>query len=93
VAVSVDQIKEVAAIGSAGAGASVAVPLAIFVLGVWMLLDLPHGLSKGEKTAGPIAAAAILVTPFTPQPVFVCGLVMTVLIAFKVTRRLRETAA
>jgi low temperature requirement protein LtrA len=93
VAVSVDQIKEVAAIGPAGAGASVAVPLAIFVLGVWMLLDLPHGLSRGEKTAGPIAAAAILVTPFTPQPVFICGLVMTVLIAFKVTRRLREAAA
>jgi hypothetical protein len=89
----VDQIKNVAAIGSAGAGASVAVPLAIFVLGVWMLLDLPHGLSKGEKTAGPIAAAAILVTPFTPQPVFVCGLVMTVLIAFKVTRRVPEASA
>jgi low temperature requirement protein LtrA len=92
VAVSVDQIKDVAVIGVTGAGASVAIPLAIFVLGVWMLLDLPHGLSRGERTAGLLAAAAILATPFTPQPVFICGLVMTALIVFKVTQRRVEAS-
>lgn len=90
VAVSVDQIKDAAVIGTTGAGASVAIPLAVYVVGVWVLLDLPHGLSRGEKAAGPLAAAAILVTPFTPQPVFICGLVMTVLIVFKVTRRRKD---
>jgi low temperature requirement protein LtrA len=90
VAVSVDQIKDATVIGTTGAGASVAIPLAVYVVGVWVLLDLPHGLSRGEKAAGPLAAAAILVTPFTPQPVFICGLVMTVLIVFKVTRRRKE---
>lgn len=93
VAVSVDQVKDVAVIGMTGAGASVAIPLAIYVLGVWMLLDLPHRLTMGEKTAGPVAAAAILLTPFTPEPVLIAGVVMSMLIVFKVSRRRVESAA
>jgi hypothetical protein len=49
-------------------------------------------LSRGERTAGLLAAAAILATPFTPQPVFICGLVMTALIVFKVTQRRVEAS-
>jgi low temperature requirement protein LtrA len=86
VAVTVDQITGVAAIGMTGAAASVTIPLAIYVLGVWILLDLPHGLTRGEKAAGPVAAAAILLTPFTTQPVLIAGLVMAALVSFKVVR-------
>ena len=86
-AVSIDQVKDVAVIGARGAAASVAIPLAIYVLGVWLLLDLPHGLPRGEKAAGPVAAAALLLTPFTAQPVFIAGLVMAALIVFKVVNR------
>ena len=86
-AVSIDQVKDVAVIGARGAAASVAIPLAIYVLGVWLLLDLPHGLPRGEKAAGPVATAALLLTPFTAQPVFIAGLVMAALIVFKVVNR------
>jgi hypothetical protein len=34
-----------------------------------------------------MAVLAILLTPFTPQPVLIAGLVMTALIVFKVARR------
>lgn len=92
VAVSIDQAKDAAVIGRTGAAAAVAVPLAIYVVGVWVLLDLPHGLSKGEKAAGPVGAGAILLTPFTAQPVMIAGLVMTALIVFKVAHRPGEGA-
>ncbi|HET9202155.1 MAG TPA: low temperature requirement protein A [Acidimicrobiia bacterium] len=92
IAVSIDQAKDAAVIGRTGAATSVAVPLAIYVVGVWVLLDLPHGLSKGEKAAGPVGAGAILLTPFTAQPVMFAGLVMTALIVFKVAHRPQEGA-
>jgi low temperature requirement protein LtrA len=89
-AVSIDQATGAAAIGPIGSAASLAIPLAVYVLGVWALLDLPHGLSLAEKAAGPLAAASILLTPFTPQPVLIAGLVMTALIVFKVAMRRPE---
>ena len=92
IAVSIDQAKDAAVIGRTGAATSVAVPLAIYVVGVWVLLDLPNGLSKGEKAAGPVGAGAILLTPFTAQPVMFAGLVMTALIVFKVAHRPQEGA-
>jgi low temperature requirement protein LtrA len=89
-AVSIDQATGAAAIGPIGSAASLAIPLAVYVLGVWALLDLPHGLSLAEKAAGPLAAASILLTPFTPQPALIAGLVMTALIVFKVAMRRSE---
>jgi low temperature requirement protein LtrA len=89
-AVSIDQATGAAAIGPIGSAASLAIPLAVYVLGVWALLDLPHGLSLAEKAAGPLAAASILLTPFTPQPALIAGLVMTALIVFKVAMRRPE---
>jgi low temperature requirement protein LtrA len=90
-AVTIDQDLGEAAIGVGGAGASVAVPLAIYVLGVWVLLDLPHWSSRGRRWAGPVAAGLILLTPLTAQPVLIAGLVMVALIAFKVAGRPRLT--
>jgi hypothetical protein len=88
-AITIDQAQGEAVIGAAGAGASVAIPLAVYVLGVWVLLDLPYWSSRSQRGAGPVAAVAILATPLTAQPVLIAGLVMAALITFKVAVRER----
>jgi low temperature requirement protein LtrA len=88
-AITIDQAQGEAVIGAAGAGASVAIPLAVYVLGVWVLLDLPYWSSWSQRGAGPVAAVAILATPLTAQPVLIAGLVMAALITFKVAVRER----
>jgi low temperature requirement protein LtrA len=88
-AITIDQAQGEAVIGAGGAGASVAIPLAIYVLGVWVLLDLPYWSSRSQRVAGLVAAAAILLTPLTAQPVLLAGLVMAALITFKVAIRER----
>ncbi len=64
------------------AGAAVAIPVAVYVLCLWTLHYRPE--FRRTRLFGPLAAALVLLTPFTPQPVLFTGLVLALLIAVKV---------
>jgi low temperature requirement protein LtrA len=82
-AVVIDQARGLAVIGSAGAGASVAIPAAVFVLGIWLLLELPDDQSRRQRMESPAAAALILATPLTGHAVLLTGIVLAALVALK----------
>jgi low temperature requirement protein LtrA len=63
------------------AGAAVAIPVAVYVLCLWTLHYRPE--FRRTRPFGPLAAALVLLTPFTPQPVLFTGLVIALLVAVK----------
>jgi low temperature requirement protein LtrA len=86
-AVSVDHARH-AGISDAAAGGAVAVPVAIYLLCLWLL----HARSDppgAARIAVPLAAAGVLLTPFTPEPVLATGLLVAALTAFKVIQATR----
>jgi low temperature requirement protein LtrA len=79
--VSVDYATHHAEIGHVGAGRAVAVPVAVFVLSLWFLHHEP-----GERELpfmGPLAAVLVLLTPFTGHAVLLSGLILSLLLAFR----------
>jgi low temperature requirement protein LtrA len=88
-AVSVDYATHHAKITSVAAGAAVAVPVAVFLLCLWFLHDRP-GYGK-TRVMGPVAAALILLTPYSGHAVLLTGTILTALVAVKlvVLRRAR----
>jgi low temperature requirement protein LtrA len=91
--VAVDHATGEAAIGAVGAGAAVAWPVAIYLLGLWgvhlgLRADLPRGAGLTL-----LAAVLILATPWTSQPVLLTGLIAAGLLAIKLVLRHRGTAA
>ncbi|MEV4017315.1 low temperature requirement protein A [Nonomuraea angiospora] len=84
-AVSVDFDTHEAHIGPIGAGAVVAVPVAVFLASLWLVHVRPHRpgpLVDGAYLAG---VAAVLATPFTGLPLPLIAAVMIVLVV--VTQR------
>jgi low temperature requirement protein LtrA len=80
-AVSVDVATHHAAAGPVTAGAAVAIPVAVFLLCLWVLHHRP--LYRRTRAYGPIAAALILLTPFTGQGVLATGVILAALVAIK----------
>jgi low temperature requirement protein LtrA len=83
--VSVDQVTHHARIGAEGAGAAVAVPVAIYLLCLWFLHDRPE--YRQTRALGPIAAALVLLTPFTGHAVPLTGAIVTGLVVIKLVIR------
>ena len=84
-AVSVDHATHQTSISDTAAGASVAVPVAVFLGCLWFL----HGRSEravATRVVGPLVVALVLLTPLTGQAVLGTGLLMAVLVAFKVAQ-------
>jgi low temperature requirement protein LtrA len=77
--VAVDRVTGHAAIGSVAAGMAVAVPVAVFLVCLWVLHDRPEYGST--RTLGPAAAAIVIATPFTAHPVLWTGVTLTALVA------------
>jgi low temperature requirement protein LtrA len=93
-AVAVDQVTNHSKIGATGAGAAVAIPIAGYILCLWFLHDRPdYGRTR---LLGPLAAALILLTPFTGHAVLLSGTILAGLIALKIVmarQRLSTQAA
>jgi low temperature requirement protein LtrA len=70
-----------AALGSVGAGAAVAIPVATYVLSLWFLHDRPE--YRQTRAYGPIAAALILLTPFSGHAVLLTGIILASTLAVK----------
>jgi low temperature requirement protein LtrA len=84
-AVNVDYVAHHAKISGAAAGAAVAIPVALYLVCLWILHDRPGYAST--RAFGPIVAVLVLVTPFAPQPVLVTGVLLAATIAVKLTIR------
>lgn len=89
-AVSVDEAAHHAKISAVGAGAAVAIPVAIYLLCLWVLHDRPE--YRQSRWLGPIAAGFVLFTPFTHYAVPLIGVILTALVVVKQVLRMRQLA-
>jgi hypothetical protein len=85
--VAVDRVGGHGAIGPVAAGLAVAIPVALFLLCLWGLSDRPE--YARTRALGPITAAIVMATPFTPQPVLWTGVTLAALVAVKLALRPR----
>ena len=85
-AVAVDVDLHVAHVGALPAALATTVPVAVFVLVVWVL-HLDHERIRRVSVAFPVAALLILATSFTPVPVPLTALLMAVLTGLLVSTR------
>ena len=58
-----DQATHHAKVGAVAAGAAVAIPVAVYLLCLWVLHDRPE--YRQTRWFGPVAAVLVLLTPFT----------------------------
>jgi low temperature requirement protein LtrA len=79
--VAVDDVTHHAKVGAFGAGAAVAVPVAVYLLCLWFLHDRPE--YRPTRAYGPVAASLVLLSPFTGQAVLTTGIILATLIAAK----------
>lgn len=85
--VAIDHATGHATIESAGAGAAVAIPVAIYLLGLWGLhVALRTSLQPGAGLT-PLVVLLILLTPWSGHAVLLTGLLVAGLVATKLFRR------
>ena len=80
-AVNVDHLTHHAAIGERASAAAFTIPVTLFLLAVWALQVRPHHLGRWHGALVPVAAALVLVSTLSPEPVLVTGLVVAAMIA------------
>jgi len=88
-AVAVDHATQGAGISDLAAGATVAVPVAVYLVCLWFL----HARSErsfAARVVTPALVAGVLLTPFTKQAVLFTGLLMAGLTAFKAQQAARH---
>ena len=86
-AVVVDQVTHHIAISAMGAGMTVALPISIYIITLWILHEHPQTGNVIDKLLHPIIVVLILLTPFTGQAVLLIGILLVFLVAL---RRLRH---
>ena len=69
------------------AGATVTVPVAVYLLTAWVLLVLPHRLGVARTAVYPLTAGLVLLATFSGQPVLLTGLVLSGLVAVSISRQ------
>jgi len=88
-AVNVDHTIDDAHIGSVTAAAAFCVPVAVFLVAVWLLHWRPHHLTGWHSALAPATAVAVLLAVFAPRPVLVAGLLLAALVVLGSVRRAR----
>ena len=92
IAVAVDQVAGHSHLGRVGTGLACTVPVACYVLVVWVL-HAPFKPSTPLRNNGPPAGiAAVLISTFSPEPVLVTGLILAVLVALRLVERAHTAA-
>ena len=84
IAVSVDVATHHAEIGLVTAGYALAVPVAVYVVGIWVLHDVPRPIPTWRMALSPIAALLVLVAPLTPAPALAIGLILATLLSARI---------
>jgi low temperature requirement protein LtrA len=75
-AVNLDHTVGEAHVGRVVAAAAFCVPVAVFLLAVWLLHWAPHHLGRAHHWLAPGFAAAVLLAAWTPQPVLLTGVLL-----------------
>jgi hypothetical protein len=91
----VDYILGEAAIDGRLAAAAVSVPVALFMMTVWLLHVLPHHPRLGLSYLFPVAIAAALAATFCPWPVPTIGIIVATFLGIELwqaDRRYRRRA-
>lgn len=83
--VEIDHALHHAEIGAVAAGATVAVPVAIYMLAMWALYRHPKTSTRVQIFLLPAVAILILLTPFTGQAPLLTGLLLAAMLAIKLT--------
>ncbi len=89
-AISLDVATHHAHVSELVGALSIAIPTALFVLGVWFLQERPSDSNDGNHL--PLGALLIVAAAWAPQPALAIGLLMAVLVGIKVAWRVRESA-
>ncbi|MGK5671932.1 low temperature requirement protein A [Micromonospora sp. URMC 106] len=88
--VAVDRERHLGHVGGVVAGYATAVPVAVCLLAVWVLLVRPQ--REGPVSAAfPVTAALVLLAPLGPAPVYVVAALLFALVAVTVVARRRAT--
>ncbi|MGD9703235.1 MAG: low temperature requirement protein A [Acidimicrobiia bacterium] len=93
VAVAIDRAAGHVTLSDTQAGLAVTVPVAVFVLAVWVLHAPAKSPGPMRSIVPPVAVALVLASSATPEPVLVAGLVLTALVVIGVVLRPRPAAA
>ena len=83
IAVAVDVATHHAEVDLTIAGWAVAIPVAIYLAGIWVLHDVPREQSRLRMVLSPIAVVVVLLTPLTPAPILLAGVVVVGLLIAK----------
>jgi low temperature requirement protein LtrA len=89
-AVAVDQATHHSTLTDTQAGLALTVPVTVFLLAVWTLHYSAKRPGPMRTWAAPIAAALILGSSVTPEPVLATGLILAALVAASVIARCFE---
>jgi low temperature requirement protein LtrA len=89
-AVNVDRVTGEGGIGAVGAAAAVTIPVAVFLLLVWLLHVRPHRLPFRHSVPLPATALLVLAATFSGQAVLATGLLATAAVAAGVALAERE---
>lgn len=89
IAAGLDVLTDHAHVDLLVAGASVAAPVAIYLAGIWVLHDVPRPLSRMRMSLTPVAIVLVLLTPLTPQPILLTGVVVGGLLVAKLVTSAR----
>ncbi|HKD98509.1 MAG TPA: low temperature requirement protein A, partial [Micromonosporaceae bacterium] len=79
VAVTIDVDLGVAALSARGAAWAIAVPVAVYLTSVWLLLRRPDQAEK-RIWAFPVAAVLVLAAPLGPAPLVVVAVLVALLV-------------
>lgn len=91
-AVAVDQAMHHTEISSLAAGFAITIPISIYLIGLWVLHELPRTQSWGTALRVPLVTLFILATSVTGQAVLLTGLLLAGYLAFKLVDRYRMPA-
>lgn len=87
--VAIEEASGHAHLGWPGVGATIAIPLAVYLLSLWGLY-FRLMRDRFHKLVAPITACVLIGAIFTPAPVLAIGLVVTAMSGVKIGLRLRE---
>jgi hypothetical protein len=80
-------------VSSAYAGASVTIPVAVYLATLWYLQVRPNAPGRVRTVLYLIAAAFVLASTFTPRPVIATAVIVAALVAINVWSYSRATAS
>ena len=84
-AVTVDQVTDRAEVSAVTAGMAVAIPVAVYLICLWVLHDRPE--YRGSRLLGAGTAGLVLLTPYTGYAVPLTGALLAALVGTKLVLR------